>query len=394
MRHEGHRRLPPPRLRASRSGYGRVPVLHGDRPLGRRRRDARHPRPQRHGEVDAPQDAHGDRARDRRHDGLRRASTSTRERSSGRAKLGIGYVPQGRGIFPNLTVRDNLRMGVAAHAVDEDEAIERVLADFPRLVRLLDRDGGALSGGEQQLLALARCLISRARPRPARRADRRHPALDHRRDHRPPEGAQQEARRRGRARGAEPRLHHLALGPGAPDPEGPDRGRGRGLRSRRPRADRGIHRLRRQAAPSRDAAPAQGRRRRCTRPPRRRDAAKPSRPQGPAVRKDRLHDRPAPDPRPDEGDRGRARHAHVRRPDPGIPRHDAGHARRLRRRGQPARLPAAGALPAHLGLPADAGREPDERLVREDRDPGRAARAARSGGPWRSRTTSASPACR
>lgn len=84
----------------------------------------------------------------------------TSVRSSGRARLGIGYVPQGRGIFPNLTVRDNLRRGVAAHDMDEDAAIERVLADFPRLVRLLDRDGGALSGGEQQLLALARCLIA------------------------------------------------------------------------------------------------------------------------------------------------------------------------------------------------------------------------------------------
>ncbi|MDX5384228.1 MAG: amidase [Rhodobacterales bacterium] len=83
-----------------------------------------------------------------------------RQRSSGRAQLGIGYVPQGRGIFPNLSVRDNLRMGIAAHDLDEDAAIDRVLADFPRLERLLERDGGALSGGEQQLLALARCLVS------------------------------------------------------------------------------------------------------------------------------------------------------------------------------------------------------------------------------------------
>jgi amidase len=84
----------------------------------------------------------------------------TGARSSARALMGIGYVPQGRGIFPNLSVRDNLRMGVAAHMVDEYEAIDRVLSDFPRLERLLERDGGALSGGEQQLLALARCLIS------------------------------------------------------------------------------------------------------------------------------------------------------------------------------------------------------------------------------------------
>ena len=85
----------------------------------------------------------------------------TRETTSERAILGIGYVPQGRGIFPNLTVRDNLRMGIAAHREgDEEEAIRRILVEFPRLERLLDRDGGALSGGEQQLLALARCLVS------------------------------------------------------------------------------------------------------------------------------------------------------------------------------------------------------------------------------------------
>ena len=67
---------------------------------------------------------------------------------------------RGAGIFPNLSVLDNLRMGVAAHDMDEMSAVDRVLNDFPRLERLLDRDGGALSGGEQQLLALARCLIS------------------------------------------------------------------------------------------------------------------------------------------------------------------------------------------------------------------------------------------
>lgn len=81
-------------------------------------------------------------------------------KSSGRARLGMGYVPQGRGIFPTLSVLDNLRMGVASHDLDEAEAVDRVMADFPRLERLLSRDGGALSGGEQQLLALARCLIS------------------------------------------------------------------------------------------------------------------------------------------------------------------------------------------------------------------------------------------
>ncbi|MEL7347234.1 MAG: amidase, partial [Pseudomonadota bacterium] len=85
----------------------------------------------------------------------------TREAPHARSRLGIGYVPQGRGIFPSLSVLDNLRMGVASHGIaDEKAAIESVLAEFPQLERLLERQGGALSGGEQQLLALARCLIS------------------------------------------------------------------------------------------------------------------------------------------------------------------------------------------------------------------------------------------
>ncbi len=84
----------------------------------------------------------------------------TREPAHERSRQGIGYVPQGRGIFPMLSVFDNLRMGVVAHGQDEQEAIENIIGEFPRLERLLDRDGGALSGGEQQLLAIARCLIS------------------------------------------------------------------------------------------------------------------------------------------------------------------------------------------------------------------------------------------
>jgi amidase len=77
-----------------------------------------------------------------------------------RAGMGVGYVPQGRGIFPQLSVRDNLRFAWHDYAGgSEAEVMEAVLTDFPRLKRLLDRDGGALSGGEQQLLALARCLM-------------------------------------------------------------------------------------------------------------------------------------------------------------------------------------------------------------------------------------------
>ena len=77
-----------------------------------------------------------------------------------RAGLGLGYVPQGRGIFPQLSVRDNLRFAWHEYSGDnEQQVMEEVLADFPRLKPLLERDGGALSGGEQQLLALARCLM-------------------------------------------------------------------------------------------------------------------------------------------------------------------------------------------------------------------------------------------
>jgi branched-chain amino acid transport system ATP-binding protein len=75
-----------------------------------------------------------------------------------RARAGMGYVPQGREIFPGLSVRDNLRMGAVGRPKDEAAAIESVLETFPRLKPLIDRPGGALSGGEQQLLAIARCL--------------------------------------------------------------------------------------------------------------------------------------------------------------------------------------------------------------------------------------------
>jgi len=83
----------------------------------------------------------------------------TREPPYGRARRGLGYVPQGREIFPGLSVRDNLRMGFAGRG--SDERIDTILTMFPRLTPLLGRRGGALSGGEQQLLAIARCLAGR-----------------------------------------------------------------------------------------------------------------------------------------------------------------------------------------------------------------------------------------
>ena len=83
----------------------------------------------------------------------------TRAEPFTRSRAGIGYVPQGREIFPGLSVRENLRMGALKRGRGEAAAIEAALDQFPRLQRLVDRPGGALSGGEQQLLAIARCLI-------------------------------------------------------------------------------------------------------------------------------------------------------------------------------------------------------------------------------------------
>jgi amidase len=85
----------------------------------------------------------------------------TREPAHARSRLGIAYVPQGRGILPGLTTLDNLRLAWTHDSEEtEQEALDRVLALFPRLAQLLDRRGGALSGGEQQLLALGRALIA------------------------------------------------------------------------------------------------------------------------------------------------------------------------------------------------------------------------------------------
>ena len=77
------------------------------------------------------------------------------------ARQGIAYVPEGRGIFPNLTVHENLVM--AARAGPEgrrDWTYERVLATFPRLAARLENGGWRLSGGEQQMLTIGRALMT------------------------------------------------------------------------------------------------------------------------------------------------------------------------------------------------------------------------------------------
>jgi urea transport system ATP-binding protein len=74
-----------------------------------------------------------------------------------RAQLGIGYVPQGREIFPRLTVEENLLIGIATRAKNSIPA--HVFGMFPVLREMLHRRGGDLSGGQQQQLAIARALV-------------------------------------------------------------------------------------------------------------------------------------------------------------------------------------------------------------------------------------------
>ena len=76
-----------------------------------------------------------------------------------RARLGIGYVPQGREIFPQLTVEENLRIGLAARRDRVRRIPGRVFEIFPVLKQMLQRRGGDLSGGQQQQLAIGRALV-------------------------------------------------------------------------------------------------------------------------------------------------------------------------------------------------------------------------------------------
>ena len=76
-----------------------------------------------------------------------------------RARAGIGYVPQGREIFPHLTVHENLK--VAQLGCGRTDSMDDVLDLFPALRRFLGRKGGVLSGGEQQMLAIGRALLMR-----------------------------------------------------------------------------------------------------------------------------------------------------------------------------------------------------------------------------------------
>ena len=81
-------------------------------------------------------------------------------RPEDRARLGLGYVPQGREIFPHLTVEENLHIGPISRGRRVNGGLERVFALFPILKEFLPRKGGMLSGGQQQQLAIARALLT------------------------------------------------------------------------------------------------------------------------------------------------------------------------------------------------------------------------------------------
>lgn len=83
----------------------------------------------------------------------------TRYSASKRSRNGLAYVPQGREIFPDLTVEENLQMGALAHKVDYQKKIDEVLEYFPILKEHMKRKGGVLSGGQQQQLAIARAFM-------------------------------------------------------------------------------------------------------------------------------------------------------------------------------------------------------------------------------------------
>jgi branched-chain amino acid transport system ATP-binding protein len=78
-------------------------------------------------------------------------------------RLGIGHVPEGRRIFPRMSVHENLRMGAYHRRDSSDDDLARVYDLFPVLRERSTQDGGTLSGGEQQMLAIGRALMGRPR---------------------------------------------------------------------------------------------------------------------------------------------------------------------------------------------------------------------------------------
>ncbi|WP_459192871.1 ABC transporter ATP-binding protein [Halosimplex sp. J119] len=89
-----------------------------------------------------------------------RGTDVTGQSADERARAGMGYIPQGRDIFPGLTVEQNLKMGEHVNAGSDETRYEEVYDLFPVLEERADQDGETLSGGQQQMLAIARALVA------------------------------------------------------------------------------------------------------------------------------------------------------------------------------------------------------------------------------------------
>jgi len=103
-------------------------------------------------------------------------------RPTGAPGPGSAIFPQGRGIFPYLTVQENLLMGFERTHARSADILEEMYAQFPVLKTMARRTAGILSGGQQQQLAIARALVGKPRLLLLGRADRGHSAIDRRRD--------------------------------------------------------------------------------------------------------------------------------------------------------------------------------------------------------------------
>ena len=199
--------------------YGGISAVRGLSLSVEPRRDRRADRPERRRQVDDAARDHGHRAGARGRDPARRRIRAG-QAPEVVARAGIALVPEGRRIFAELTVEENLRLGLAGRRAQEggDEDIEAVYALFPIVKEFRRRQAGALSGGQQQQLAIGRALVARPRAAPARRALARARAEDRRRRLR---GARRDprARHHGAARRAAGAAHGRARRPHVPDGE-------------------------------------------------------------------------------------------------------------------------------------------------------------------------------
>ena len=129
---------------------------------GARRRGHRAPRAQRRGQDHHHADHHG-RAAAAPGDGPLRRPSDPRAAPHAIARLGIGYVPEGQGIFATLTVDENLRVAMLAETAESRDRLRRALALFPDLERFRHARAGTLSGGQKQMLAIARAFVNPTR---------------------------------------------------------------------------------------------------------------------------------------------------------------------------------------------------------------------------------------